>query len=103
MKKTLCLAVLFSCLVANALAQRGEFVPPAKSGSRKPIVNAPFLKASEVTDQVTAGPQARGGALPGSLPPGVHPQGRLAGYWRRAAGRPRWRGGGRKTAMHRRH
>jgi hypothetical protein len=53
MKKTLCLAVLFSCLVANALAQRGEFVPPAKSGSRKPIVDAPFLKASEVTDQVT--------------------------------------------------
>ncbi len=28
-------------------------VPPAKSGSRKPIVDAPFLKASEVTDQVT--------------------------------------------------
>jgi hypothetical protein len=53
MKKILCLAVLFSCLVGNALAQRGEFVPPAKRGSRKPIVDAPFLKASEVTDQVT--------------------------------------------------
>ena len=53
MKKILCLTVLLSCLVGTALGQRGEFVPPAKSGSRKPIVNAPFLKASEVTAQVT--------------------------------------------------
>jgi len=53
MKKIFCLAVLFSCLGGSAFAQRGEFVPPAKSGSRKPIADAPFLKASEVTDQVT--------------------------------------------------
>lgn len=53
MRSTLCLAMLFSCLAGNALAQRGEFVPPARSGARKPIVDAPFLKASEVIDQVT--------------------------------------------------
>ncbi|MBM3272312.1 DUF3179 domain-containing protein [Candidatus Kaiserbacteria bacterium] len=51
--QVLCLAVLFGCLVGSAFAQRGEFVPPAKSGARKPIVDAPFVKASEVTDQVT--------------------------------------------------
>jgi len=53
MKNTFCLAVLFCCLGDSAFAQRGEFVPPAKSGVRKPIVDAPFLKASEVTDQVS--------------------------------------------------
>jgi hypothetical protein len=53
MKRTLCLAVLLSCLAGTAFAQRGEFVPPARIGSRKPIVDAPFLKASEITDQVT--------------------------------------------------
>lgn len=52
MKRTMCVALLLCCLADNALAQRAEFVPRAKTRGYKPIVDAPFLKASEVTDQV---------------------------------------------------